>query len=116
MIKLTERWITQSETLLKAMENLSLKKESDRLEIVNCMILTLNALDRSVQGWRSWIQSLLLMSRFNEDELREMKEGLVKRARAFVEYDIEVTKKHKDNIPRTTISRRKEREARSMYV
>jgi len=52
-IKLTERWIGQSENLLKTIEKLSTKKERDRLEIISSMILALNALDRSVHGWRS---------------------------------------------------------------
>jgi len=70
------------------------------------MILALNALDRSVHGWRSWIGSLRLMSRFTEDELREMEESLVKIVRDFVEYDVAVTQKHKDKIPRINVARR----------
>lgn len=113
---MTERWISQSEELLKEMEKLSSKKGRDRLEIVNSIILALNALDRSVHGWRSWIRSLRLMSKFTEEELRGMEEGLMKRVRDFVEYDIGVTKEHKDKIPRITVARRREREARGMYV
>jgi hypothetical protein len=104
---LTERWISQSEHLLKAMERLSAKKGRDRLEIITSMLLALNALDRSVHGWRSWIGSLRLMSRFTEDELREMEESLVKIARDFVKIDIAVTQKHKDKIPRITVGRRR---------
>ena len=106
-IKLTERWIGQSENLLKTIEKLSTKKERDRLEIISSMILALNALDRSVHGWRSWIGSLRLMSRFTEDELREIEESLVKIVRDFVEYDVAVTQKHKDKIPRINVTRRR---------
>lgn len=92
---------------MKTIEKLSTKKERDRLEIISSMILALNALDRSVHGWRSWIGSLRLMSRFTENELREMEESLVKIVRDFVEYDVAVTQKHKDKITRINIARRK---------
>ena len=112
-IKLTERWISQSENFLKAIEKQSSKTDRDRLEVVSSMILALNALDRSVHGWRSWVGSLRLMSKFTEDELRAMEEGLIKRVRAFVEYDIDVTKKHKDKIPRIDVARRRRAVGRS---
>ncbi len=104
---LTERWIEQSEHLVKAMEQLSAKKGRDRLEIITSMILALNALDRSVHGWRSWVGSLRLMSRFTEDELREMEACLVKVAQDCVKHDIAVTQQHKDKIPRITAVRRR---------
>ena len=106
-IKLTERWISQSEKILQAIEKQFSKTERDRLEVVSSMMLALNALDRSVHGWRSWVGSLRLMSRFTEDELKAMEAGLLKRVRAFVEYDIEVTKKHRDKIPRIDVARRR---------
>jgi hypothetical protein len=120
VVALSDRWITQSEKLLKAMEELSSKKGRDRLEIVNSMILALNTLDRSIHGWRSWVQSLRLMSKFTEEDLREMEEGLMRRIRAFVEYDIEVTKRHREKLPRITVSRGRREEGsetgRGIYV
>jgi hypothetical protein len=71
------------------------------------MILALNALDRSVHGWRSWVGSLRLMSQFTEDELRAMEAVLVKQVRAFVEYDVAVTQKYKDKIPGISVARRR---------
>ncbi len=106
-LPLTERWIEQSEHLLKALEEFSTKKERDRLEIITSMILALNALDRSVHGWRSWVGSLRLMSRFTEDELREIEANLVKIAQDCVKHDIAVTQQHKDKIPRITAVRRR---------
>ncbi len=59
------------------------------------------------------------MSRFTEDELRAMEAGLIERVRAFVEYDLEVTQKHKDKIPSVSVTRRKRQErseASGVYV
>jgi len=109
---LTERWISQSEELLKTLKELASKKGEDRLELVNSMIFTLNAIDRSIHGWRSWIQNLPLMAKFPEEDLREMTEGLIKKAQEFIEYDVQVTEKHKEKIPRIVVFRRKGEEDR----
>jgi len=100
---LTEEWIRQSQEMLKVLKDVASKKGEDRLELVNSMNFALNAIDRSIHGWRSWIQNLALMTKFSEDELREMKEGLIKEARDFIEHDIEVSIKHRDKIPRIVI-------------
>jgi hypothetical protein len=101
------------------MDTLSSKKGKDRLELINSMILTLNTLTRSVHGWRNWIQNLPLMSKFTEDELKEMEEGLRKRVRTFIEHDIEVTKQHKDKFPNLILQKKrrtKREDTKSMYV
>jgi hypothetical protein len=118
VIELTERWINQSERLLKELDKLASTRTTDRLEPVTSMIHALNTLSRSVQGWRSWIQSISHMSKFTEDELREMKKGLIKQTRDFIKYDLEVTKKHKLKLPKITITgrRRKTQAARGMYA
>jgi len=109
--KMTERWISQSQELLKALQELASRKEEDRLELVNAMVFALNAIDRSIHGWRSWIQNLQLMSKFSEDELREMKKGLTEKAEEFIKYDTEVTVQHKEKIPRIVVVRRPGEEA-----
>jgi len=106
-IKLTERWISQSEKILAALAKHSAQADRDRLAIVSAMMLALNAVDRSVHGWRSWVGSLRLMSQFTEDELRAMEAGLMERVRAFVEYDVAVTKKYKNKIPGIPVARRR---------
>ena len=95
------------------------KKDRDRLEIVNSIIFALNALNRSIHGWESWVQSLHFMSKFTEEELGEIEKSLMKLVYTFIEYDIEVTKKYMDKIPNIIISqkRRKKRdESERMYV
>lgn len=109
---MTERWISQNEEMLKALAELASKKGEDRLELVNAMIFALNAIDRSIHGWRSWIQNLQLMSKFSEDELVEMKKGLIEKAQEFIEYDTSVTEKHKEKIPRIVVVRRQGEEDR----
>lgn len=116
---LNDRWINQSKKLLKTLEKLSSKKAKDRLEVVNSMIFSLNALERSIHGWKSWVLSLPLMSKFTEEELKAMDDGLRKRIHSFINYDIEITKKHKEKIPKITIIRRKNNEredASGIYV
>jgi hypothetical protein len=49
------------------------------------------------------------MSKFTKEELKELEEGLLKSTRVFVEYDIEVTKKYLDKIPRIKFTTRRRR-------
>jgi hypothetical protein len=104
---MTERWVAQSQELLKTLTELASKKEEDRLEIVNTLIFALNSIDRSLHGWRSWIQNLPLMSKFTEEELRQMREGLLQKAQEFINYDMQVTEKYKDKIPSIVVIRRR---------
>ena len=116
---MTERWISQNQEMLKALEELASKKGEDRLELVNAMVFALNAIDRSIHGWRSWIQNLQLMTKFSEDELREMKKGLIEKAQEFIEYDTPVTEKHREKIPRIVVVRRpgeEDRPDRGIYA
>jgi len=116
---MAERWISQNQELLKTLGELLSKKEEDRLELVNAMVYALNAIDRSIHGWRSWIQNLQLMAKFSEEELREMKKGLVEKAQEFIEYDTEVTESHKEKIPRIMVVRRpgeEDRPDRGIYA
>ena len=119
---MSERWIKERERLLKGMKELTSKKERDRLEIINSLLLTLNALERSVLGWRSWIGNLSIMSKFSLEELKEIDEALYKQAETVIEYDIEATKRWKDKIPPSRIARRRigrigeREETRGIYV
>ena len=96
---MAERWINESRQLLKALEELASKKSGDRLELVNEMLFAINTIDRSIHGWRTWIQNLQVMSTFSEDELREMRGGLVKGAQSFIEFDVQVSEKYREKFP-----------------
>ncbi|MCJ7632074.1 hypothetical protein MUP77_06725 [Candidatus Bathyarchaeota archaeon] len=63
---MAERWVAKSQELFKTLTELASKKEEDRLEKVSTMIFSLNSIDKSLHGWRSWIQNLSFMSKFTE--------------------------------------------------
>ena len=67
---MSERWVNESEMFLKGMKELSSKKDRDRLEIITSIVVTLNALERSIDGWKGWIGNLPLMSSFSIEELK----------------------------------------------
>ena len=81
------------------MEERTAKEDRDRLELINSMLFSLHALNQSVHGWQKWIQNLSFMSKFSINELQEMEAGLVATVRTFIEYDLDVTKRHEHKIP-----------------
>jgi hypothetical protein len=112
MIKVSEPWLQQSKNILNTLEKFATSEENDRLEIINAMLFTLNALDaldRSLQGWRRWVQNLAFMSRFTQDELQEIERGLIEKVRAFVQFDMEVTQQHEQKIPQIRFRTRRRR-------
>jgi len=115
-IKLSERWIKESEGLLKLMKELTSKKERDRLEVINSMLLSLNALERSVRGWRTWIRNLSIMSKFSLEELKGIDATLQKQAETIVEYDMESTERWTDKFPQMRIPPRTRERERGLYV
>jgi hypothetical protein len=118
-MKLTEQWTNQSTKILDKLATLSQEENRDRLAIINALMLALNAMDRSVQGWRKWIQNLDFMARFSEDELKAIEQGLLKSVRNFIEYDIDITKQYQDKLPQMRLTRRRKRKkdnARGMYA
>jgi len=117
---LSERWITESEELLRRMEALSSKERRDRLEVINSILLSLNVLERSLGGWRFWVRNLSLMAHFSLEELAEIEGALKRHVRPFVEYDIEATERWKGKFPRVkgprSSRRKRDNEARGIYI
>jgi len=115
---LSERWIQESEELLRRMKELSSKEKRDRLEIVNSMLFIFDILERSLHGWRVWVRNLSLMSQFTLEELAELEMALEKQIQPFIEYDIEASKRWMDKFPQVPVVRRRvgEEEGRGMYV
>ena len=101
-ITVSEQWITQSEQILKTMEQNTKKTEKDRLEAITAILYVINAIDRSLHGWRRWVQNLGFMAQFNSEELHQMEQGLSQAARAFIENDIDVTKRFAEKIPQSS--------------
>ncbi len=116
---LSERWVTESEELLRRMEALSSKEKRDRLEVINSILLSLNVLERSLGGWKFWVRNLSLMAHFSLEELAEIEETLEKHVKPFIEYDIAVTERWKDKFPRVKVpnpKRRGDNETRGIYI
>jgi hypothetical protein len=88
---LSDQWIHQNEIILKTMEEITAKRARARV--------SLHALNQSVHGWQKWIHNLSFMSKFSINELQEMEAGLVATVRSFIEYDLDVTKRHEHKIP-----------------
>ncbi len=106
---MAEQWTDQSTKILNKLASLSQEENRDRLAIINALMLALNAMDRSVQGWRKWIQNLDFMARFSEDELKAIEQGLLKSVRNFIEYDIDITQQHQAKLPQMRTTRRRRR-------
>jgi hypothetical protein len=118
-MSLSDRWVIESEELLKRMKRLSLKDKNDRLEVINSILFTLNALERSLHGWKLWVGNLSLMSQFTLEELAEIETALEKQIYPFIEYDIEATRKWQNKFPQIPVTRRQERnetESHGLYV
>ena len=96
---MSERWVKESEQLLKTMNELSSKEKKDRLETLNSIIFALNVLERSIYGWKLWLGNLSLMTEFTSEELEEIEQSLKKQIQPFVEYDIQATQKWIDKLP-----------------
>jgi hypothetical protein len=73
---------------IKEMENI---EDRDRLELVRQMRFVLGALAQSLSGWTQWMNNPDIVSKFNQDELREMNKTLSDFVKSFIEYDIRIT-------------------------
>jgi hypothetical protein len=115
---LSDRWVEESEQLLKRMKTLSTKEERDRLEVVSSMLFILDVMERSLNGWKQWIRNLSLMSQYTLEELVEMQRSLEKQIQPLIEYDIETSKKWMEKFPRfQRVPRRiEEEEGQGKYV
>jgi hypothetical protein len=118
---MSERWIKESEQLLRRMKTLSSKEQRDRLEIINSILFALTILERSLNGWKLWVRNLSLMSQFELDELMDIEKALGKQIQPFIEYDVEATKKWKSKFPQQVRRlvprpRREAEESRGLYV
>jgi hypothetical protein len=92
---MSERWIDECEALLKGMQSAN-KQNRDRLDIINSILLSLSALERSVLGWNSWVRNLYIMSKLDQQELLDMDETLREQVKAILQFDIYTTKKWKE--------------------
>ena len=118
-IDLSDRWVEESEQLLKRMKALIAKEERDRLEVVGSMLFILDVMERSLDGWKQWVRNLSLMSQYPLEELVEMQRSLEKQIQPLIEYDIEASKRWSGKFPQVRVfpgRKREEEESRGLYV
>ena len=89
---MSERWIQSSEKILERIRKLEKAKDRDRLELVRSTWFMLGALQRSLVGWLQWVKNPEIMVKFSKEELEEINSNISKIVRAFIEYDLKVTK------------------------
>jgi hypothetical protein len=99
-MNLSEQWLQRTEKILNVLKENKDKTNKDRLETINSILYSLNALDRSIKGWRRWASNLTFMTRFSTDELRQMEVGLIDVVHNFIEFDADTTKRHQSKIPK----------------
>ena len=90
---MSEGWIQTCEKLREQIKMLSGKKDKDRLDLVQSLRFSLYALDRSLQGWMTWVNNPNIMAAFKKEELDEMNQKIVEFTESFIKYDVEVTQK-----------------------
>jgi len=111
---LSSRWIQSCQKILERIKDLEKTEGKDRLEHVRSIRFMLAALQRSLLGWMQWINNPDVMTRFTEEELSEMNKRIAEFTRAFIEYDLEITKKGAEK--GLEISRRDQRRTRGREV
>lgn len=113
---MAEKWIQVLETVLNQIKNLERTEKRDRLELVRCMRILLGALERSLVGWKQWINNPDIMVKFSQDDLRNMNKRLSEFARSFIEFDIEATRLGAERGLKARRKAEKKRERPEAYV
>jgi len=113
---LAEKWIQVSEKVLDQIKNLERAEKKDRLELVRCMRILLGALERSLVGWKQWVNNPDIMVKFSQDDLRNMNKRLSEFARSFIEFDIEATKLGAERGLKARRKTKKKKERLEAYV
>jgi len=109
---LSEEWVQTSQKIIEQMRKYSEKKEKDRLDLVQSMRFSLYALHRSLLGWMNWVNNPDIMASFNQEELDEMNEKIMKFVEEFLKHDIEITQQgSRKNL--ATVAARREAEERA---
>ena len=112
---MSEEWIYESGKLLKQLEELTSKKDIDRLDMVRLVTLSLIATERSIRGWLTWVRNPTLMAKFSLEELTEVGTKLSDYAKEFLEYDIATTEKTAEKFPKS-IEQPDEGPGRELYI
>lgn len=113
---MAEKWIQVSEKVLDQIKNLGKAEKKDRLELVRSMRILLGALERSLIGWKQWVNNPGIMVKFSQDDLENMNKRLSEFAHSFIEFDIEVTRLGAKRGLKTRRKTKKKKEKLEAYV
>jgi len=114
---LSSEWIQSCQRILDRIKDLEKTDDKDRLEYVRSIRFMLSALQRSILGWMQWINNPDIMTRFTREELSEMNKRIAEFTRAFIEYDLEITKKGTEKgLEAARRARRGAREREVIYI
>ena len=91
---MSEERVAHVEHALTTLEHLKTTKRRDRLEVITDLFRIIQMLNRSAHGWQHWIRNLPFMAQFTEDELNEIKNGLIDLTQNFLRYDLEASKQY----------------------
>ncbi len=86
-----DRWVSESKRVLKKLMEHS--QDGDRLNLMQSMLFSLQAMHRSLLGWLQWVGNPNIMAKFSAEELGEMNAILKEQTKSFLEFDIKVTEK-----------------------
>jgi hypothetical protein len=90
---LSENWNQTCQKILDQINQMSLKSNKDRLDLVQSMRFSLYALHKSIMGWLNWVNNPDIMVSFKHEELEKMNTKIMKFIEEFIKYDMEVTEK-----------------------
>jgi len=106
---MSERWVKENQQILDQLEAFASEEGKDRLKVVNSILFSLNAVERSISGWMSWAGNMNIISRFDLGELQEIDEALRQQTKTILEYDMKATDRWKDKFPTIRLTLQSER-------
>lgn len=89
---ISERRIEACRSALESIRKLSAIEGKDRLELVKSINTSLVLMDRSLSGWKRWVNNPNTMAIFSQKELKDMEKNLSLFAESFIEYDLKTTR------------------------
>lgn len=113
---MSETWIQLSEKILHRIKSLEETEKKDRLDLVRSMRILLSVLERSLVGWKQWINNPDMMTKFTQDDLEKMNKKLSEFTHSFIEFDIEATKLGSKRGLKTRKKPKKKEERPEVYV
>ncbi len=87
-----KQWIKNRKKMLEILEEKTVTKTTDRLEILQNWILAHNILAESLYGWSRWLNNIVLMEQIDRKTLKDLYLKYKKFTEDFVKFDINATK------------------------